>query len=1015
VSTRRLFLSMVSDEFRGCRQLLTRDLERGQVDVATQEKWGTLGLTTLEKIDHFITDCSAVIHLVGDGLGQVPPAEAIDRLLALHPDFLAVLGPSTGLTRELLGGCSYTQFEAYLAVYHKRRLHIYRPDASAPREPKFQSDDKQLKSQKAHFERIRALGRDRDVFLTDERLSSFVLADLNDILPPRGPTGVVMGRRHLRHEAAVLIGRQHWLKQLDEAWADPHCHAVVIRAWGGAGKTALVSAWMAEMDHKGWREATRVFDWSFYSQGTRREGETAVTGDFFIAEALKFFGDPNPQAGSPEERGDRLARLVAEHRSLLVLDGVEPLQHPPGPMAGYLADPAVSALLRGLSAQNAGLCIVTTREPVADVQGRPTVPLWELDELSEEAGAALLHFHGVRRAGSAELQPDDELLKCASREVDNHALSLTLTAKYLALAVGGDVLQRDTIRYADADQQWVTKYDPKSPYGHAFRVMSSYERWLLDPRTERTAMERRGCRVQLAILRLMGLFNRPAPADCLRALRQPPAIAGLTDDLVNLSDREWNIAVTRLEENDLVRRHGTNAAASADGLDAHPLIREFFATQLRATQSAAFRSAHARLFDHLCATTPPRPDTLDGLQPLYQAVVHGCLAGRHHEADHNVYDARILRGTGKDGFYSSKMLGAMGANLGAVAAFFDEPWTRVSPNLTEADGPWLLGEAAFYLRALGRLTEALQPMRTALEMFVRQQGWRQAAIQASNLSQLGVALGRLGEAVADGRQSITHADQSGDPFQSMVNRATAADALHQRGERVEAGALFAEAERRQQEWQPQFPLLYSVAGFLYRDWLLVPAERAAWRALLGFTRGSGAGSPGDGEDPAASCAGVERQANTIFDWRRGPSWNSNADSLLDIALNHLTLGRVGLVRALLAGPVPQPALDLSHVHDAVHGLRNAGHMDDLPRGLLTAALYHFVRGEHDRARALLDETQQIAERGPMLLVLADVHLHRARLFRDRAELATAAKLIRELGYGRRFDELADAEEALGKE
>jgi len=47
----------------------------------------------------------------------------------------------------------------------------------------------------------------------------------------------------------------------------------------------------------------------------------------------------------------------------------------------------------------------------------------------------------------------------------------------------------------------------------------------------------------------------------------------------------------------------------------------------------------------------------------------------------------------------------------------------------------------------------------------------------------------------------------------------------------------------------------------------------------------------------------------------------------------------------------------------------------------------------------------------MPLYLADVHLHRARLFRDRGELAKAAKLIRDLGYGRRTDELADAEAA----
>ncbi len=83
----------------------------------------------------------------------------------------------------------------------------------------------------------------------------------------------------------------------------------------------------------------------------------------------------------------------------------------------------------------------------------------------------------------------------------------------------------------------------------------------------------------------------------------------------------------------------------------------------------------------------------------------------------------------------------------------------------------------------------------------------------------------------------------------------------------------------------------------------------------------------------------------------------------------------------------------------------------LPSGLLSASLYHFVRGEHDLARKCLTEAQQIADRGPMPLFLADVHLHRARLFRDRGELTKAAKLIRDLGYGRRYDELADAEEA----
>ena len=63
------------------------------------------------------------------------------------------------------------------------------------------------------------------------------------------------------------------------------------------------------------------------------------------------------------------------------------------------------------------------------------------------------------------------------------------------------------------------------------------------------------------------------------------------------------------------------------------------------------------------------------------------------------------------------------------------------------------------------------------------------------------------------------------------------------------------------------------------------------------------------------------------------------------------------------------------------------------------------------ARTALDQAQEIAERGPMPLYLADIHLHRARLFRDKGQLAAARTLIQKHGYGRRHEELADAEAA----
>jgi hypothetical protein len=504
----------------------------------------------------------------------------------------------------------------------------------------------------------------------------------------------------------------------------------------------------------------------------------------------------------------------------------------------------------------------------------------------------------------------------------------------------------------------------------------------------------------LALLRLTGLFDRPVSRDCLQALRAEPAIDGLTDTLVKLKDTQWNIALNRLDEMDLL-------TVTPDAIDAHPLIREYFAKQLRERQHGAFEAAHSRLFDHLCQTTEYRPDTFDGLQPLYQAVVHGCLAGRQKEACDEVYVDRMLRGTGYDGFYSTLKLGAIGADLAAVAAFFDEPWSRVSPNLLEVDQGWLLGVAAYDLHALGRLTEALQPMRAGIVMYIQQKDWTDAAIGTSNLSGLEVKLGRLMDAVTDARQAITHADRSDDAFGQMVTRTTAAYALHQSGRYAEAGTLFAEAERMQKEWQPKFELLYLGGGFRYCDWLLVPAERAAWRALLGGTGFQPVIDEHGEHDPATICDEVKRRATTTLAWMAPKDW------LLGIALDHLTLARVALVREILARPLPQPTLDLPHVAAAVNGLRKAGVLDALPKGLLTAALYHFVRGDVTSARAALDQSQEIAERGPMPMYLADVHLHRARLFRDRIELARACDLIARHGYGRRKEELEDAEAVAG--
>ncbi len=131
--------------------------------------------------------------------------------------------------------------------------------------------------------------------------------------------------------------------------------------------------------------------------------------------------------------------------------------------------------------------------------------------------------------------------------------------------------------------------------------------------------------------------------------------------------------------------------------------------------------------------------------------------------------------------------------------------------------------------------------------------------------------------------------------------------------------------------------------------------------------------------------------------------------LVDIALDHLTLGRAALYRSILERS--DPAAARAEIEAALDGLRRAGTTHHVPKALLTRAWLHSLEENPEAARADLDEAQEIAERGPMPLYLADIALYRGRLFGDRAALAEARGLIEKHGYGRRLGELEDAEAA----
>ena len=263
--------------------------------------------------------------------------------------------------------------------------------------------------------------------------------------------------------------------------------------------------------------AELVSGWSFYRQGSR--GGTS-SADEFLDVALTWFGDPDPRIGTAWEKGERLANLVAHRRTLLVLDGLEPLQYPPGPQEGRVREPSLQALLRELSAFNTGLCVISTRMPVADITDYESSALRrDLEQLSGDAGAKLLRALGVK-GNEAELQR-------ASDEFGGHCLALTLLGSYLTDAYDGNIRCRKEVSERLAN-------DVRRG-GHARKVMESYQAWF-------------GEGPELSVLRILGLFDRPADEKALRALLSEPAIKGLTESLTKLSPTEWRMILSRLRE-----------------------------------------------------------------------------------------------------------------------------------------------------------------------------------------------------------------------------------------------------------------------------------------------------------------------------------------------------------------------------------------------------------------------------------------------------------------------------------
>ncbi len=747
---------------------------------------------------------------------------------------------------------------------------------------------------------------------------------------------------------AELFGRTKELALLDDAWESKDTNVISFVAWGGIGKSTLVNRWLERLEADNYRGARRVYGWSFYSQGT---GERVTSADLFIAEALRWFGDKDPAAGSPWDKGQRLAELVRKERTLLVLDGMEPLQSYLDYQRGKINDPALAVLVEELCLDNPGLCVITTREEIPELEKEfaDKTQQHNLDQISPEAGRALLRVGRVHGT--------DQDLERASQEFGNHALAINLLTAYLHDIPGRSVSEAFDIPDLDV---------PEEKGKHPRRVIAAFE-------------ERFGEGPEVEVLHILGLFDRPANADEIAAVRRPPAIPHLTDYLQDLDGGRWEEVLSTLRRIGLIAKESEHRPGT---LDTHPVVREHFGENLQVSYPDSWKQGHRRLYEYYKALPEKDlPDTLEEMAPLFLAVIHGCNAGEYDDARNDVYNRRIKRGNEA---FAVKQLGAYGALLAALAGFFEKRWTQPVDDLRHDHHPFVIADAGFFFRALGRLGEAVGPLEVAQSKAIHKHDWESAATIASLLSELHLSLGNVTEAMRYARASVKLADRSGGAFQRMVRRTTLADALHQAGRFDEAEAMFREAEAMQKERQPQYTFLYSLQGYQYCDLLLA---RGQWAQVL------------------------DRATRTL-------AWVTEEGWLLDIGLDHVSLGRAQILDVQQEG-----AGDLSAAAEqldcAVQHLRRAGQHVYIAIGVLARTELYRVTEDYPGAKRDVDEAMRIAKRGGMRLHECDCHLEYARLAlaqedcdEARTRVATARKMVQDMGYHRRDKDLEDIERQL---
>jgi tetratricopeptide (TPR) repeat protein len=643
----------------------------------------------------------------------------------------------------------------------------------------------------------------------------------------RGAAGVPVLWMPPAEPVPHFTGRVEELTRLARWAEDPVVRLIGVTAWGGAGKTALVTEWLERRGGAAARPGVRgVFGWSFYADASAENWATALLDWAVQNLGVAVVGRARPGAAA--------LVLLEAVPLVLVLDGLEVAQEgPEGVEFGRLLDGTLREVLTGAcQVQHQGLVVLTSRFPFADVEGfdGDTARMLDVPPFTPAEGAALLAATG------GGWLPDEERRKLVA-EVDGHALALA--------ALGAVLANRPPT--ADLAGLRAELTATAGTNTRVAKVLNFYATRLAEP--------------DRYLVAAVALFAHPVTPAVILVVAGHEAFGGRLT--------EWSVGMVEAAARD--RLAGLLSWHPDGTLTAHPLVRDAFRPlALNAAEVAA---------DTTLTSLPAGKITSreDGLRVV--EAIELLIAADQWEAADDLYGNRTDGG--------QVWLNLPAARLGqrTASAFVATPDRRHA--CADRLGQRRLG---FYLSTVGLFASYGGDLMTAREFLNASVAHDRDADDALNLAialqNLTECLGHLGDidaALKAAKQATATADRTDDRTEIKKRTSFLGWVLTLAGDTPAAEEQFRTADRMQRADEDNH--LYSILGdqwgeFLTRTGRTGPARtltdrnramnvRHGWSAgvarcdrLLG-SLDLAAGDPGAAREKVAAAAAVFRDGDFL--------------------------------------------------------------------------------------------------------------------------------------------------------